>query len=160
MVQDATRGDHHVEVCSMSARSLEVPHTPVVDRGDDFVAEAKMRDDPMVDRNALEVRLDLVPGREHAGEIGIRSERVRVDVRRDVASDAGIGVLAPRAAGAVGLLETDDVGDAGLAQLDHCEDAGHACPDHANAQRSVPDETRIRHGVSHRSYVECRPATR
>ena len=144
----------------MSLRRLETPCTAVVDRRDDFIAEAKVRDDAVLDGDLFEIGMDLVTGREHPGEVRVRRERVRIDVRRHVTCDAGIGVLAPSAANAIGLLETDDVGDAGLAQLDHREDPGHAGADHADAQRSPSHALGLRHAVSPRTYAACRPAIR
>ena len=64
-------------------------------------------------------------------------ERVRVHVGRDVARDARIGVLAPRAAQVVGLLEAHHVVDADVTQLDDRQDPRHARPDHRSPQGSL-----------------------
>src|SRR5262245_58568491 len=60
---------------------------------------------------------------------GVECERIAVEVRRHVAGQAGIGVLAPGSAETVGLLIDDDVIVAGLAQLDGGKDARHPGPD-------------------------------
>src|SRR4051794_27830036 len=57
-------------------------------------------------------------------------------MRRDVARQAGVGVLAPRAADAVGLLVNGEVILARFGELDRAEDARHPCADHRETQRS------------------------
>jgi hypothetical protein len=101
-----------------------------------FLTEAHHVEHAMVGGDLTEVLVDLLAGGEHPREVGVRSERVRVHVRRHVARDARIGVLAPGAAEVVGLLETGDVGDARLPQPDDGEDARHARSDHGHSQRS------------------------
>ena len=67
------------------------------------VAQARALDD------ALEIALDLGAGRElrRPGRIEVIGQAV--EVRGHIAGDAGVGVLAPGAAGAVGAFEHDDL---------------------------------------------------
>src|SRR5262245_36858550 len=66
---------------------------------------------------------------------GVERERIAVEVRRHVAGEAGIRVLAPGSAETVGLLVDDDVIAARLAQPDGGEDARHPGPDDSEAER-------------------------
>jgi hypothetical protein len=84
--------------------------------------------------HALEIRLDLGAEREEVAPLRIRFERIRVAVRRHVAGQSRVAVLAPGAADARGLLEDRDVVEAGFAQLDAAQDAGHAGADHRDAE--------------------------
>src|SRR5439155_6545992 len=97
-------------------------------------------------RGVLEVVLDLGAPREHAAPLRVRSERVRVERRRDVAPAAGIGVVTPGAAEAVSLLEQHEVLDAGLAQFDRGANAGEAAAHDRGAQLALPSG-RGRHGT-------------
>ena len=78
----------------------------------DRVAEPDVPLDVPVAGDLLEVRLDLGAGRVAVAPLGIEREGVAVEVRGDVAGDAGVGVLPPGAAQPVGLLVDGEVVDA------------------------------------------------
>ena len=58
-----------------------------------------------------------------------RRERERVELARDVAGRAGVGVVAPGAADVGALLDDDEVGLAVLLELDRGAEAGEAGAD-------------------------------
>src|SRR4051812_26491973 len=95
MVEDAGRRDHDIDVIGVTRLRLEVPATGRERAVRDLFVEPRVLDDAVLARDPLEVRADLGAGRESAAPLGRQRERVRVEVRRNVAREAGIGVLAP-----------------------------------------------------------------
>ena len=77
----------------------------------------------------------------HVAPLGIEGERIAVEVRRNVAGEAGIGVLPPRPPEPVGLLVQGEVGDPRLAQLDGGQDPRHPPADDGDTQITL----RLRH---------------
>ena len=141
MVQHPGRGDDEVRLVGRSVGELEPPAAALEGAAGHLAAVADERVDPPAPRDVLEVREDLRPRREAMAPLGIERERVAVEVRRHVAGQAGIRVLAPGPAETVGLLVDDDVVVARLAELDGGEDAGHAGPDDGEAHS--PTSARI-----------------
>ena len=84
-----------------------------------------------------EVGLDLGLGRVGLGPVRVGCERERVEVRRDVAAAAGVGVVAPGAADVVGPLE-DDVLDVPIGEPDRGGEAGEP--------RADDDRSGVGHG--------------
>jgi AcrR family transcriptional regulator len=117
------------------ARDLEPPDAPVlVPLGPfELLAEADVRTDAEAVGHAAEVGLDLGLEREGARPVGVRRERERVEVRRDVALAARVGVVAPGAADLVAALEHHEVVHAGLLELDRHAEAGEAAADDRDA---------------------------
>src|SRR4029077_16950399 len=76
-----------------------------------------------------QVRENFGLPREAVRPAGVGRERVRVDVRRDVAHTAGVAVVAPGAADRTGPLQEDEVGPARLEQPDAGPDASEAGAD-------------------------------
>ena len=104
----------------------------------DLLAEADVVDHAVLAGDPLEVGQDLVARREGVAPVRVEGERVAVEVRRDVAGDARVGVLPPGAPEAIGLLVDDQIGQAGLPQLDGAEDPGHPRPDDHHPQVPLP----------------------
>ena len=75
-----------------------------------------------------EVGEDLGLRRVGLAPLGVRRERERVEVARDVAAATGVSVVAPRAADVLGPLE-DDVVEAGALEGDRGAEAGEAGAD-------------------------------
>ena len=90
-------------------------------RAVDVRVEADVAAQPVLVGDALEVVLDLRLERPHVRPVGLRLERERVHVRRDVAGAAGIGVVAPGAADVVGLLQDQEVDALPLQRDAHAE---------------------------------------
>jgi hypothetical protein len=76
----------------------------------------------------LEVGLDFRTRRETMAPFRVQCEGVAVEVGRDIAGDAWVGILSPRPAQAIGLLIEDEVVEAGLPQLDCAEDPDIPAP--------------------------------
>src|SRR5215831_2397459 len=81
-----------------------------------------------------------LPG-EAMRPVGVRRERERVQVRRDVAGAPGVGVVPPSAADRGRRLQDDEVGHARLAQPDARAEPAEASADDGDAHV-------FRHGVS------------
>ena len=91
-------------------------------------AEAQMRREAAPGDDALEVGEDVGLRGEGALPVGFRLRRDGIEVRRDVAGAAGIGVVAPGAADAVGLLQ-DQERDAPPLEAQRHDQAGEAAAD-------------------------------
>ena len=148
VVQHAGGGDHNVGVVTATGGGGQAPPTVGELARRDLLAEVHDVTDAPPGCHAFEVGLDLVTGREAVGPLGVRFERVGVGVRRHVTGDAGVGVLAPRAADPVGLLVDDHVVVARFVQLDGGEDPRHARSDDGEPHRSCSSRCsgRIRAG--------------
>ena len=79
--------------------------------------------------DALEVGLDLRLRRVRRAPVAVAGEGVRVQLARDVAAGAGVGVVAPGPADVVRLLDHDEIRLAVLGQLDRGAEAGEAGAD-------------------------------
>jgi hypothetical protein len=97
-------------------------------------AQADVGPEAEVGRDAPEVGLDLGLRRVRAPPLRVRRERVRVQMRRDVALAAGIAVRPPGAADVRVALPHDEVLDALPLEADR-----HAEPGEAGAQNADPD---------------------
>ena len=96
--------------------------------------------------NPVEVVLDLALVREEVCPARVLVKGVRVQVRWNVTSRPGVGVLAPSAANVVGLLQQDEI-DTPLSERDGHADSGEASSD---------DQCAGRHGSCARSVaVDC-----
>ena len=144
VVQHPRGRDHHIHDVVRAGRRLQVPTAVDELAPVDALAESHAVDHPVVPRHPFEVRVDLRTGRERVAPLGVGRERIRVEVRRHVARDTGIGVVPPRTADPVALLVDHDVVEPGLGQLDGGQDAGHPGADHGKSQRS--SVLRIDHG--------------
>ena len=134
LMQHAGRRDHDVHFVVRAAFGLELPAPGGEAATDDALAVARVPVEAVIACDAGEVRADLRTGREPVAPFGIRRERVAVEVRRDVAREARIRVLAPGTAGPVAFLVDGEVGDPGFQQLHAAEDPGHARPDDRDAE--------------------------
>src|SRR5581483_602158 len=143
-----------------------------------LVVEPEVGRDAEVAGHPLQVGLDLRLGRERAAPAGVRGEGERVEVGRDVAGGAGIGVVPPRAADLAGPLQDDEVLDTGLLQADGHAEPGEARPDdedlrghaHGLSQRPAarqrtfedgvinPSSRNSRRVLATESFSSCRPA--
>jgi hypothetical protein len=119
------------------------PEVPLVvpARGRDGAVQADVRPEPEVVRERADVALDLWLRRVGAAPLGVRGEGERVEVRRDVALAAGIGVGPPRAADVGVALPDHEVALALLLQADRHAEAGEARAEDADA-----DVARCRRG--------------
>ncbi len=84
---------------------------------------------PRSSDDALEVVPDLVLGRERLAPLGVEREGEGVEVARDVAGAARVGVVAPGAADVGAALEDREVVEAGVHELDGHGDAREAGAD-------------------------------
>ncbi len=124
VMEDAGGGDHVPEPVGVARGGGELPVVARPLAAGHGITEADQRGDAVAVGDIGEVLLDLLAGRREVTPLRVEGEGVAVDVRRHVAGDAGIGVLAPGAADPIGLFEHGHV-VAGLAQLDRGEDARH-----------------------------------
>ena len=143
VVQHAGGGDDDVDLVAVTARGIEPPAAVRERARGDFVAEPHVADDVVVARNPLEVAVDLGPGRVAVAPLRCEREGVRVEMRRHVARETGIRVLAPRAAQAITLLVHGEVGESGFVELDGAEDAGHAGADDCEAHQGILEHASI-----------------
>ena len=93
-----------------------------------LLAEHRPLRDVQFPGDALLVVPDLPSAREGSLPVGVRRERQRVQVRRYVARDPGVGVVTPDAAHAGRLLEHDPVLDPRPAQRVHHRQARETGP--------------------------------
>ncbi len=105
----AAGGDQDVGLMGTGAR-LERPGAPLLvpTSGGHLSAGADLLQHPETPRDTFDVRLDLGLGRVTARP-AVGREGELVEVRRDVAGSAGVGVGVPDPANAIGLLEDCDV---------------------------------------------------
>ena len=87
----------------------QVPSAGEIGRFGDLGREPHEPHDVELVRHPLEIRLDLRAGGVFVAPLGIRGERVGVDVRGNVAREARVAILSPRSAQARGFLVDDDV---------------------------------------------------
>ena len=132
--QLAAGGDQDVGLDLVAAGNLQPPAARLLVEGGTFdvAAETGLVEHAEAARDALEVGLDLVAWREASRPIGVGSERQRVQMRRDVAGGARIGVGAPDPAEPVAALEDHEVVDAAARELDGGGDATEAPSDDCN----------------------------
>src|SRR5688572_9754506 len=134
MVQNSRRRDDDVDLVAHAARRLEMPPAVAELAARDLRPEPDAPIDTPAPRDALEVGLNLAPRRVDVAELRVRREGVAVEVRRHVAGDSRIRVLAPGAAEAVRLLVDHHVAVPGLLEPNGGEDARHAGADDREAQ--------------------------
>src|SRR5439155_15399342 len=118
-----------VRVVSCSFARLETPAAALEVALRDLFAEADAGRHAVSVRDVLEIFPDLGAGREGPGPGRIGLEGVRVQVRRHVAGEAGIGIFAPGAADAVGLFVDAVIPILRRGQLDGRQYARHAGAD-------------------------------
>ena len=71
-------------------------------------------------------------GGETVAPFRIGLKGVAVHVRRHIAAQARIGIVAPGAAQTVSFFIDGEIRDAGILELDGSQNAGHSCPDDRN----------------------------
>ena len=149
LVQLARGEDQRVRKKGARLRS-RVP-LPVAPRA---VGDVAVRDDQAVDPvladDLVEVGQDVGLERAQPLPVAALGERERVEVARDVAGGAGVGVVEPGAAGAGRLLEDRDVLDPVAAELDRRGDAAEAGADDEHAGH-LPDPSTSCPTVSRRT---------
>ena len=138
MMEDAGRGDDHVDLVPVTGGRGDPPAAFHEFTAGDLVSEADAREDAVLLGNPFEVGLDLLAGREAATPFGPQRERVGVEMGRHVAREARIGVLTPGASDPVALLVDGEITETRLGQLDRGEDPRHPGPDDRTAQRPRP----------------------
>ena len=155
VAQDAARGDDEIDAVGGAGLGLEPPLAAKVLGLRDLLVEPDEALDAVGLRHVLEIGLNLGPRREQMAPLRIGLEGVAVEMGGDIAGQAGVGVVAPRAAEAIGLLVDGEVVEARLQQLDRGQDARHpgAYDGEAEARvrlrRRAPERRRAarRHGV-------------
>jgi len=110
--------------------------------GGDARAEAEVGAEPALLGHFVQVGEDLLPGREAAAPAA-RPERERVQVRRDVAGQARVGVVTPGPPEIAGPVEDEEVIDACLP-----ERRGHADPPEPGADHHHAVGRMLGHGLS------------
>src|SRR5215472_2695838 len=145
------RGDHGG--CPERAAILEheVPYGAAFIEvgGGDARAEAQMRAEPTLAGQRVQVGQDLLPRRKAAAPPA-RPERERVQVRRHVTGEAGVGVVPPGPAEVAGPVDHEEVLDARLLERQGHADPAETSADNDHAVRRLPG-----HGPS---FVLGRPA--
>src|SRR5262249_26415725 len=124
MMQNAGGRNQNIRLAGPTVASR---HAPIAIRKlttGDFRVEANALVDAETAHDAFNVVLNLPAGGVAHAPIGIESKGVTVKVRWNIASNAGIGIVAPRTAGLAGLLVDHNVAIAGGLQLDGRHDAG------------------------------------
>ena len=113
----------------------EPPHSArlVVDGADQLGPEAKVRGEPVLLDDRVEVAAQLVALGEERGPVGVGNERVRVEVVGHVDPEVGEAVLVPGAPDRVVLL-VDREGDAELLQPDRRAESAEAGADDADME--------------------------
>src|SRR5580704_18810811 len=96
-------------------------------RGGD--AKADVRTDCVLGRAMLEIGEDLSLGREESGPVGVVFERIGVEVRRNVAGNPRVRVVAPGSSETVASLEDGEVVDARLFEPNRHAEPGEARAD-------------------------------
>src|SRR3546814_3791407 len=96
------------------------------------------RSEPVRIRLSFEIGEDFGLPREHPRPARVGREAVAVEMARNIARAAGIGVVAPGAADAVALFEDHEIGDPALLQPDRGEQPGHAGADDDDARVLKP----------------------
>src|SRR5919198_1372549 len=89
------------------------------------------------------VVLDLVLRRERSRPVRVELERVRVEMRRDVAGRARVGVVTPGPADLAAPLENEEVVAAVFAQPDGGPQAGEPAADDEHLDVSPPAAVRV-----------------
>jgi hypothetical protein len=109
----------------------------------DVLAEPEVVGQPELVDTGLQVLLDLRLWGVDPAPAGVRGERERVQVRRDVAGRARVRVVAPRPADAIAPVEDDEVADPGLPEPDRHADTGETAADdrHRDVVTHRPDAT-------------------
>src|SRR3546814_3267687 len=87
------------------------------------------RSEPVRIRLSFEIGEDFGLHREHPRPARVGCEAVAVEMARNIARAAGLGVVAPGAADAVDLFEDHEIVDPALPQPDRGEQHGHAGAD-------------------------------
>ena len=138
VMQDAGRRDHRVEGAPRALRCFEMPLAVAPVGARDLLAVADRGLGVMLARDLFQIVENFRARRADAAPFGIGFEGIAIAVRRHVAGDARIAVVAPGAAQRVGLLVDRHILDAGLAQLDQRHQAGGAGADDRDAEISFP----------------------
>jgi hypothetical protein len=134
VVERPTRRDQDVRLALLPRAGLDEPLSALVAGARDLVIELDVREDLVLLRHALEVGQDLGLGGEAVCPLRVQLEAVGVEVRRHVAGEPGVGVLAPGPAEGRLLLVDLKVLDPGLLQPDAHQQAGHTGADDADLQ--------------------------
>ena len=137
MVQHARGRNDHIDGVGASVGGGEVP-SAVHELGLIYCGtkhDALIHCVPL--RDTLEVGLDFGTRRKAMAPLGVGLKRVAIEVRRHIAGDARIGVLAPRSAEALGLFVDDVVVEASFGQLDSAENARHTGANDRESKRAL-----------------------
>ncbi len=135
-VKLAHRRDHDIGLETFAVGEVHVPallvvavaHRRHLRTGADVFAEIEASD------AVLQVREDLRLLCVETRPVGLRRERITIEVGGHVAGGTGVCVVTPRAADARVLLQHDEVVEARLAQPDAGADAGNAGADDHDAR--------------------------
>src|SRR5439155_18328544 len=127
----AGRGDDDVGLDRLARGGLQPPAPGVLveRRLGDVRAEAQVVVQAVLGDAVLEVREDLLARGEPPGPVALGLEGERVQVRGDVAGEAGVRVVAPHAADALGAVEDRERLHPRAPQGDAHADAGEAAAD-------------------------------
>ena len=84
-------------------------------------------------RDLLEIGLYFIAADEVGGPFGVGCEFIGVSMRRDVACESRVTIVAPGPADTIGLFINGDMLVTGFFQLDRAKDAGHSGTDYCEA---------------------------
>src|SRR6516225_1295721 len=136
-MQHAGCGDDSVEQAFIAFRGRDSPQAFAYELGfGDLAGQADLLDDPEFLRDVPEVSVNLRSRRVFVAPLSVRSKRIAVEVRGNIAGKPGIGVVAPGAADVAGALEHRE-GNARALQIYRRRDAGRTGTDDSHLERSI-----------------------
>src|SRR5882762_2191791 len=142
-MQRAHARDQHARTEAQTISGGDVPGTLgfIPNRFAKASVETDMRSETVTLDAALEVIVDFLLARIHAGPFGRWSKGKRIKMRRNIARAAGVAIVPPGAANIVALLDDEKRFHAGFKELDAHADAGEA---RAHDEDVNPREGRLR----------------
>ena len=135
MVQHPSRRNYDIHNIDMTTASLQIPATVEPFATHYLIAEARTSSHVVLLRNPLKIRLYLRARRVGVRPLGIRCERIAVQLRRNVTTQSRIRIFSPRAADSITFFVDGEIGEAGFGELDRAEDPGHSGTDDREPQR-------------------------
>src|ERR1700729_919867 len=115
---------------------------------EELLAELELVAQIVIGGDAFDVVVDLLAGRERVPPVRIRGVGEGVQVRRDVARHAGVGVVAPDAADVAGALDDHEVLDAVVLQRNARGDARQPGADDGDPDVACLNVRGFGHGLS------------
>src|SRR5260370_3079660 len=160
-VQRAHPGNEHAGTNADSISCLGVPDSFRFIPNSFLKAsiEAEVRREPVMLDTSLEIGVDFLLARIHAGPFRGRSEGERVKVGRNIASAAGVTIFPPGAADVRALFDDEKRIHASFKKLDAHAKTGKTCADDADVDIGDGGACRWKGGLGHARVVTSLPAS-